>query len=145
MNEIDAVLAYLHNYWRALQSERLADILRSTYQIVPAAKPDFEYMLAGQAASGNMETSELGSQIHQWWRIDNTGCHAHRLLQLPQEDESSMFWKHPIVRFFLSDERVLLGGRLGENLICRKQGTLLNTDLEKLTLINPTVTWASTW
>jgi len=145
MKESDAVLVYLHSYWRSLQSEGLADILRSTYQTVPAAKPDFEYLLAGQAASGNMETLELGSQIHQWWRIDNTGCHAHRLLQLPQKDDSSMFWKHPIIRFFLSDERVLLGERLGEDLICRKLGTLLNTGSRELTLINPTVTWASTW
>jgi hypothetical protein len=145
MDSIEVILNYLTEHWHLLQSDRFAAMVRCTYRIESPARHDFEYLLVGQMTEGDFETASLGSIIQQWWRIDDTGCRTHTLTRLPDEDESSRFWKHPMAKFLLSDRKVLLGETLGDGILCRKQTLIVEGEGGKLSLADPFVCWASTW
>lgn len=137
-----AIALWLAGIWSFHQSETFADYVAKTYHKHVAQLPSFECVYIAEAASGDLDTGQIGGIIKKWWKVDDTGLTEIRRPRLPSTDEPVLFDRRPVLKFFTDGERVVVGERLGPNLICRQAGKLVATEAS-VSVTDVRILWAT--
>jgi hypothetical protein len=124
--ESSSVIAlWLAGIWDLHKSSAFADYVAKTYHKRVVRLPSFECVYIAEAESGDFETGAIGGIIRKWWKVDDAGLTEIRRPQLSTTDQPALFDRRPVLKFFTSGGRIVVGERLGPDLICRRVETLL--------------------
>jgi hypothetical protein len=123
-----AISLWLAELWRLHKLPSFRDYIMATYGRCPTGSPAFECVYIAEAESGDPSQGQIGSIIKHWWKVDDSGLVQIRRPSIPELDEPGVFDRRPVLKFFKDDNGIVLGERLGPDLICRKTGKLIMTE-----------------
>jgi len=113
----------LSEVWLFFRTPEFLQYLLLTYKKSVAENPAFEKICIAEAENGEIESSSIGGIIKRWWVVDDRGCRRVKKPDLVLQD-AEFFDSHPIVKFYLEADQIVIGERFGPDLICRKRGTI---------------------
>lgn len=139
--DLSADVAHLMaTIWHEHKVPSFTDYIACTYKMHVERTPSFDRIYIAEAEFGDVETASIGGIIRRWWMMDDAGLTQIARPALPAPDDRLAFDPCPILKFFLDGTRVVLGERLGPDMICRKTATIIMRD-GSVRLDNVRVAW----
>ena len=123
-----AIAIWLARMWRCHKTEQFLHYIACTYGAALDRTPCFDCIYIAEAESGDLKTGRISSSIKNWWKVDDAGLSDIRVPDLPHEVDFIPFDRCPVLKFFTDGHQVVLGERLGPDLVCRKVGTLTESE-----------------
>ncbi len=119
----DLVARKLSELWRFYRTPEFLEYLLVTYKASVSENPTFEKICIAEAENGDIEFASIGGIIKRWWVIDDGGL---RTVKKPDKahQEVNVFDPHPVVKFYMENNKIIIGERLGPDLISRKRATV---------------------
>lgn len=124
----DAVARCLGELWMRYQSIEFGPYLQQTYGIAVDPLPTFECLYIAEVVQGDFASGSLGSIVKQWWSVDQSGIKLVANPRIQGRDTEETFFERPWIKFFLDGDRVVLGERLGPDLMSRRLARLTYQD-----------------
>jgi hypothetical protein len=137
------IAAWLAGLWELHKSKNFHDHVRKIYGRDIDESPAFECIYVAEAESGDLLHGQIGGIIKKWWQVNDSGLVAITKLNLPARDEPVGFDRCPVLKFFTDGKRVVLGERLGPDLISRRVGRLVFHE-NGISIEDLRVLWTST-
>lgn len=137
-----AIALSLAAIWRFHKSEAFADYVARNYRKHVPSLPSFECVYIAEIENGDLDKGAIGGIVKKWWMVNGRGMTEIRQPQLPLTDESALFDLRPVLKFFTDGERIVLGERLGPNMICRRAGKLVATETA-VSITDSRLLWAT--
>lgn len=139
----DAIAIALADIWNFHKSEAFVDHVARTYQKHVTHLPSFECVYIAEIENGDLDKGYIGGIVKKWWMVNDRGMTEIQRPELPLTDEPVLFDRRPVLKFFTDGERIVLGERLGPNLICRQKGKLISTK-SSVSITDVHLLWATT-
>jgi len=129
----------LASMWFVLNTPQFSDHVLDVYGVDEEVRTPFASMRIVEVTDGDVHTGRIGSVIRTVWQVDNHG------LRLGNDEFDSnaadgAFVLHPVFKFFLANQRIAVGERLGPELSCHKTADLVETG-KGICFENIQVTW----
>lgn len=128
--------------WSVFRGPDFHQYVISNYQIQPRATPAFECLYIAETETGDVERGYLGGVIRHWWKVDDQALQGVQSAVLDEKQED-VFDRRPIIKFYYVHNTILIGERLGPDLVCRKVG-LIGRSEKGVDILLPRIMWSST-
>jgi len=119
------IVLWLSKLWNLHKTEGFKTHLMMTYGLRFDPLPTFECIYIAEAMEGDLEQASIGSIINKWWRIDDSGLSDVRRIVLDSDEQTNVFYKHPILKYYTDGFRIVFCERLGQNIISQKVGNVI--------------------
>lgn len=115
----DAIARDLGKIWTTRAQEAFSQYVLHTYGVRFVEPPAWIRVVISESASADIAAMAFNSPIvRRWWTFDAAGLVEEPEVKLDL-GQTGMFFKTPILRFFVEGERVLVSEHLGPRLLCK--------------------------
>jgi hypothetical protein len=140
------VAARLSQFWDLHKKGRFADYLRTTFGYSVCDLPTFDCLYVARIENGDTEKGYIGGILLQWWAVDDDGLRQIPNPELPTllnepENLRAGFYPKPVLKFYLENDRTVIGESFGPSCNCRKTARLRIGDDNTIQFFDERIVW----
>lgn len=119
-----AIVRWITDLWQTCHPDQFATYMQREFGVALQSTPTFRCLYIAESAEGNIDDNVLGSILHGWLKMDNTGLWRIEKPGGDFHDRVGPYYVTPVLRYWREGNRVLLGERFSDSFIIRRIGTL---------------------